>query len=344
LFERWLPLALSGGYGLEMKRNRRMHKQHPGKWFLLIVVTLTTLFSVECLMAGGFWHRKPAPKLLDLSGLAWIGGDYFLAVSDAKSPDEDNLNRVSLLTLPDSLDGPGFRSLHLRFPGGLSSDLESAARIPGSRYVLLAESSDDNGPIQRIFLAKIGYYYIWIVGVTEWDSFTDVFNIESTAVAATDQGLVFLWAERNSGEQTTEIKWVDMTLKPFSIGGEEKSVDFTLPDYMVNDNGNPLFSRAIVGMDVDSDGNIYTVAAYDPEGSVENPDNGPFRSAVLKVGQFINGREVLDDEPSILATVDGLKVESVAVREDGNGVELFIGTDDENFGGVLRQIPPLDIP
>ena len=118
----------------------------------------------------------------------------------------------------------------LWFPGGLSSDLESAARIPGSRYVLLAES--------------------------------------------------------NSGEQSTDINWVSMTLKPFNMGGVVGSVEFTLPDYLVNDNGNPLFSRSIVGMDVDS----------------------------------------------------------VAVREEGNGVELFIGTDDENFGGVLRQIPPLDIP
>ena len=97
-------------------------------------------------------------------------------------------------------------------------------------------------------------------------------------------------------------------------------------------------------MDVDSDGNIYTVAAFDPEGSVENPDNGPFRSAVFKVGQLVDGSVVLDASPSILAMTDGLKIESVAVRENGNGVELFIGTDDENFGGVLRQIPPMDVP
>jgi hypothetical protein len=321
-----------------------MKKHNPGKGLLLIVVILTTLLSFESLMASGSWYRKPAPKLLDLSGLAWIGGDYFLSVSDAKSPDEDDLNRVSILTLPDSLDGPGFRSLRLWFPGGLSSDLESAARIPGSRYVLLAESSDDSSPIQRIFLAKIGYRHVWIVGVTEWNSFTDVINVESTAVAATSQGLVFLWAERNTGKQSTDINWVSMTLKPFNIGGVVGSVTFTLPDYLVNDNGNPLFSRSIVGMDVDSDGNIYTVAAYDPEGSVANPDNGPFRSAVLKIGQLTHDGVVLDASPSILAMVDGLKVESVAVREEGNGVELFIGTDDENFGGVLRQIPPLDIP
>jgi hypothetical protein len=65
---------------------------------------------------------------------------------------------------------------------------------------------------------------------------------------------------------------------------------------------------------------------------------------VFKVGRFHRGSVVLDEEPSILAIVDGLKIESVTVRENGNGVEIFIGTDDENFGGILRQIPSLDIP
>ena len=329
-----------------VKRNGEMQRGNPGKGSLviLLIVILVVLLPFEHVMAGGSWHRRATPKLLDLSGLAWIGGDLFLSVSDAKSPDEDRLNRVSLLKLPDSLNGLGFRSLRLKFPDGLSSDLESAAGVPGSRYVLLAESSDDNGPAQRIFLAKVGRSHIRIVDATEWDSFTDVYNIESTAVASTGQGYVFLWAERNSGEQSTEIKWVDMTLKPFNIGGAVESVEFTLPDYLVNEIGNPLFSRSIVGMDLDSDGNIYTVATFDPEDSVENPDNGPFRSAVLKAGQLIDGSVVLDASPSILAMTDGLKIESIAVRENGNGIELFIGTDDENFGGVLRQIPPLDIP
>jgi hypothetical protein len=45
-----------------------------------------------------------------------------------------------------------------------------------------------------------------------------------------------------------------------------------------------------------------------------------------------------------MAMVDGLKIESVAVRETDQGVEIFVGTDDENFGGTIRQIPPLDLP
>jgi hypothetical protein len=286
------------------------------------------------------------PKLLDLSGLVWVTDDVFLSVSDAKNPDEDELNRVSLLTLPDSLDGMGFQPVSLDYPGGLSSDFESAARVPRTNYVLLTESANDNKDLRfrRIFLARVRQERVWITDVTEWQSFTHVFNVESSAVTQFGRGYVFLWAERESGEQSTHIKWASMTLRPFTIGGAVGSVEFTLPDNLVNTLGNPLYSRSIVGMELDSERNIYTVAAFDPEGSVANPDNGPFRSAVFKVGRFHRGSVVLDEEPSILAIVDGLKIESVTVRENGNGVEIFIGTDDENFGGILRQIPSLDIP
>ena len=39
-----------------------------------------------------------------------------------------------------------------------------------------------------------------------------------------------------------------------------------------------------------------------------------------------------------LATLDGLKVESLAIRESKGAVELFAGTDDENYGSALRPI------
>lgn len=40
-----------------------------------------------------------------------------------------------------------------------------------------------------------------------------------------------------------------------------------------------------------------------------------------------------------IATVEGFKVETVAVREDSAGGEKqrFIGTDDENNGGIQGQ-------
>ena len=102
--------------------------------------------------------------------------------------------------------------------------------------------------------------------------------------------------------------------------------------------------KPVTSSPMDSAGNLYTVAAFDPEDSVPDPDNGPFRSVVFKIGQVVGGEVELDVTPTIQATVDGLKVESVAVREDNDHVDLFIGTHDENYGGTLRLLPPLDLP
>ena len=168
---------------------------------------LLVLGSAAPAAADHLFSDWQPPRLLDLSGLVWIGGDSFLAVSDAKNPDELELNRLSLLRLPDSLDGLWFRPISLRYRGGQSSDFESAARVPGTPFALLAESADDDGPFQRIFLVNISHRRIAIRGTVEWSSFTDAFNVEASAVANAGAGLVFIWAERNSGQQGTTIKW-----------------------------------------------------------------------------------------------------------------------------------------
>jgi hypothetical protein len=316
---------------------------YPGLTVLAATLLMTITPSLSA-YDGYYGHRK-ALKLLDLSGLVWLRGDVFLAVSDAKNPDENDLNRLSLITLPDSLDGIGFYPLTPRYPGGPSNDLESAAGIPGTNRVLLVESADDDSSFQRIFLAKVKRHRVRIMDVLDWRSFTDVKNIEATAVADTGAGLIFIWAERNSGEQFTYVNWARLSLRPFAIGWTGvQSVEFTLPEVLVNGADDRYYTRSIVGMEVDSQGNIYTVAAFDPEGTVDNPDIGPFRSAVFKIGNVISGDVVLDVEATVHAVVDGFKVESVAVRENGNGLELFIGTDDEDYGGTLRPLPPLAVP
>ena len=38
--------------------------------------------------------------------------------------------------------------------------------------------------------------------------------------------------------------------------------------------------------------------------------------------------------------MDGLKVEGLALRENGDREpDIFFGTDDENYGGILRLVP-----
>ena len=172
-----------------------------------------------------------------------------------------------------------------------------------------------------------------------WTDFSDAFNVEAMAVATTDSGYLFVWAERNSGKQSTIVRWNPLTLDPFSIGSEIGSATFSLSGDLVDGNGAPLYSRPLVGMDIDSAGNLYAVAAFDPEGTVKNPDNGPFRSAVLRIGKVVGDTIELDDTAKLMATTDGLKIESVSAVEHDGETWIFIGTDDENYGGTLRRLP-----
>lgn len=282
---------------------------------------------------------QPVQRMLDLSGLAWLGGDRFLLVHDAKDPDELDRVRVSFLKTPVSLDGMMWAPLDVAFPDAPSSDLESASRIPGTDQVVLAESNDDAGQFRRLFLAEYDEDAVKITSAFDWTNITDAYNVEATAVAPSGDGYLFIWAERNSGKQSTDIQWSKMSLDPFSISPPIGSATFTLPSSMTDGNGDPLYTRSIVGMDVDSLGNIYTVAAFDPEGTVKNPDNGPFRSAVFKVGHVEGGAVKLLRNIETLATADGFKIESVSVVERDGESWMFIGTDDENYGGTLRRLP-----
>jgi hypothetical protein len=100
-------------------------------------------------------------------------------------------------------------------------------------------------------------------------------------------------------------------------------------------------------MDLDSSGRIYIASAFDAEAAgMPDPDNGPFASAVYCIGELaeVRGEPQINlfDSPRLQGTLDGFKAESVAVREsDEHGLQIFVGTDDENYGATLRLLPSL---
>ncbi len=273
----------------------------------------------------------PASTLPDLSGMAWLGGNDFLGVHDAKNPDELDRPRVSVVTLATDPAGTSFRTVDLDWPDtfGPSSDLESLAAIPGTREFLMAESGDDGDPdFRRIFRAVWDGTRITLRDFTFWP--VDIFNVEAIAVAAVGDGYVFAFAERAEGMASTLIRWASF---------EPESLTFGVFSSVAFDNPDPgRTNRPIVGMDFDSDGNMYVASAFDPD-----VDNGPFLSSVYLVGR-LRLREgavefVLDEVPELLARVDGLKIESVVVRDIGGEIDIIIGTDDENLGNVVRPLP-----
>lgn len=278
---------------------------------------------------------EPTTELMpDISGLAWVERDTFLAVHDAKNPEENHLPRVSLLRLPRSPEGVRWKPLNISWaaPAAKSSDLESVARIPGTSLFLLVESGESGRgrrQFSRIFLAELGGESLTIRSATEFPY--PIKNVEGSAVSRLGDRLVFMWAERADGQAGTKLSWADLQLEPVRMGALRQA--YFSPGNLTGKNWRPVSA-----IDIDGRGRIYVASAYDAG------DDGPFASVIWRAGQLKVSRDgtvVVDilSPPGQVARLDGLKVEGLAIRETGlGGSELFVGVDDENYGGALRQI------
>lgn len=290
------------------------------------------------LLAGTVGAAVAQERRPDVSGMAWISDSVLLAVHDAKNPDELDWPRVSLLRLPRSSDGVAWQPVELAWPAplGASSDLESVARIPGTSLALLAESGEEvvgDRQHRRLFLVAWCEGKLELRAVAPWPG--PVVNVEGVAVARVGDGLVFIYAERAQGAPATALRWAPLTLDPLGFGAF-REIALPAPAAVA-----PR-ARPVSALEVDGAGRLYVATATDPD-----DDNGPFRSAIWRVGRIAPAPDaapgaaiILEGAPERLATLDGLKVEAIAVRDlpDG-GVEIVIGTDDENYGGLVRLLP-----
>jgi hypothetical protein len=308
------------------------------KHFLTFLIFASFLASFSLTSAGGQSINQSLP---DLSGIAWIEGDTFFAVHDAKFPDEAAAPRASRLSLPSQLGGTVFTPLNVTWPLGEtpSSDLECVARIPDAAQnqdtirFLIAESGDDDEGPKRIFLSELKNGNLVINNTVPWP--LDIHNVEGCSITALDNELVFVFAERAQGSLTTNITSATLFLDPLSFGPVNSL------EYKVSGEQQAGF-RPVTALEIDDTGNIFTASTVDPDN-----DAGPFSSEVWLAGhtrsdQNSTGSPIsLLSSPERLASVDGLKVEGVATRPTGNGsgTEVIIGTDDEFSGGVLRILP-----
>jgi len=281
---------------------------------------------------------RASESMPDVSGLAWVERDTFLAVHDAKNPEENHLPRVSLLRLPRSTEGVRWKPLEVSWAAHApkSSDLESVARVPGTSMFLLVESGESSHGgrrFSRIFMAELGGESLTIRSAADFPY--PVKNVEGSAVSSLGGRLFFMWAERADGQAGTKLCWADLQLAPFRLGPLRQA--YFRPGKFTGKNWRPISA-----IDIDGEGQVYVASAYDPE-----DDGGPFASVIWRAGRVrVNraGMVTLDlfSAPHQLARLDGLKVEGLAIRERSRGVrELFAGVDDENYGGALRQIPNL---
>lgn len=270
----------------------------------------------------------PLATLPDVSGMSWMSGDRLLVVHDAKRA-RPARGRIGLVWLPTDTSSLRYLPLDLAWPApGPSHDLESIARIPGTERALLVESGDDGTPGPRLYLVELDGDRLTLLETVEWP--VEVRNVEATAIVAVSGGLVFVYAERNQDAETTAIRWAPLQLDPVQFGTFEE-FRFTTPD-------RAALNRGVVALDADDSGRLFTAGSFDPD-----VDSGPFRSRIYGMGRFLRDRQghVRYDGrlPERLFTMDGVKIEALAVRPAGNGaLEIVVGTDDEDFGGIVRRL------
>lgn len=269
----------------------------------------------------------------DLSGLAWLRDDQFLAVHDSKSKDPQQ-PRVGLITLPHSSAGITWQPLSIDWEkvGGVALDLESITPIPQTNFFILAESGNPNNYQGRLFLMQAQNASLTPVSAMNWPQTIGNSDIEGIAVARLQDKFYLLYADRAGDKPKTDICITPLSVAPFSMGSCQ-STAFTTPDKTPH-------IRHISDLAVDDRGNLYVSSALDPD-----KDNGPFKSSVWKIGKIaLDSNDIpqiqLATKPDAIAEVDGFKVESIALRPRQNQApEIYMGTDDENYGGVIRLLP-----
>jgi hypothetical protein len=266
-----------------------------------------------------------------VSGLGCLPGGGFLVVTDVKNDPSQTGAMPPLLRVLPASKGSTWEPVTVLWPDpdGSPNDLESVAVIPGTDSFLIVESSSRENRFGRIFqVAADGR----LLGFTSL--IPPVTNVEGTAVARVGERLVFIDSERGEDQADTSIRWFELRLDPLTLG-QPRSTELRLPEPAGTHH------RHISALEVDGQGRIFAVSTVDPG------DPGPFRSIVWEIGQVEESAGLpavtLLREPRRLATVDGFKVEALAACPSADGKErLFIGTDDEDYGGAIRPLP--DVP
>jgi hypothetical protein len=89
--------------------------------------------------------------------------------------------------------------------------------------------------------------------------------------------------------------------------------------------------RACTDLAIDHDGSLLVTAAFDPG------NEGPFGSVVYRVS-FGGAQMTTQTLPTVneITRIDGLKVEAIA--HSGTTGQMWIGSDDEAFGGTVRPL------
>ncbi len=290
---------------------------------------------------AGFCAEKIAVK--GISGIAKLDKNQFLVVHDYKSSQVGS--RLGVLTL-DKHSPTSYETINISQWGPITapSDLESACKIPNKNLeYLIAESGADKDK-SRVFHISLQQNVDGLWGATYISSYEFLKdandNFEGLAcIEKAGQEYYILLGERGEGEKKElgkgKILWAVVKLGVENEIRQEpfKTQEFSAPHPPVKKKQYKDF-RNISDLYIDKNNTIWVSSAYDPGNS------GPFFSTIYQLGTVNpDNTPPVDLMPQKSCHVEGIKIEALG-SSWSRDIELSIATDDENHGGIFRQIDP----
>jgi len=304
---------------------------------LHLTMALLILFSAAA-------HATDFPST---SGMADLGGDKMLLVDDTKDKPETTHNpRLRVATLV-----PGKTTIEPVNEdwgkGDPPNDLECIAPVPNQPgHFLIGESGYVGQKYGRIFLVEVkqdgGKWHSSLFGIGSMQEPPGLLrdDLEGLAVAAKlDGSLVLLLSERGGrGAYSPGWLWwgdLDLAAGTFTQTDDNKFGQMSAwPEKACFP-----WARSVSDLYLDPAGYLWASGAEDMG------DDGPFRSVIYRLGRF-DANQVYpvqyDGNMDLFWRIDGLKIEAIGPPTTPGSI-LNYATDDENFGGVWRPLPPAEM-
>ncbi|POZ49765.1 esterase-like activity of phytase family protein [Methylovulum psychrotolerans] len=286
---------------------------------LKLIITLTALLAAPACFAD--WQSVGEGKTIGISGIAPIDKTRYLVVHDNKKPDQPRLSIITVGSKTASL-----ASIAWCDKAKPPIDLEGLTAIPNhsGEYLVL----ESKGSVTRIKLSgktcKVTH------AAFNLPTQTEASNMEALALQCFGKNCLLAWAERGKNQQPAQLSFGVFDVKNNTLSAPANPpYPFHAPAPTADE------ARSISDMAIGQDGGLWVSAASD------QGDDGPFQSAVYKIGQFQKDKGKGEwlypfSNPEEHSKYDKVKIEALNFTADG---QLILGTDDENQGAKVGVYP-----
>jgi len=283
----------------------------------IIYLFILILFSCqkELIPIDERWQFISGKRELAVSGISpTTDKDKYLVVHDNKKKDQ---LRVGLIDInADSL------YIGLEWPTKtLPMDLEALSDIPGLENEYIAM-----GSWGFCYWIKLDLQSQTIDLIKEFriPGSGPPLNLENLLILGEGDNLYVAWAHRGSDHEESILYWGSISLF-------DEDIAISVIDSVFINIPWPLTAkRHMSDMDIDNNNILWTSATSDPG------DDGPYKSAIYKIGLFEIVKEKINFNISQPFTKQFVfeknKVEALAVINN----KIVFATDDENLGSAIN--------